>query len=144
MKKLRHIFVLLLALVVFVLGAGTGVVHICSAYCKTQVCSSSLHGCTSHGCGSCSHGTSGADDDSFTALSEHCSCLSLSYNIDFYKISQDDNTVEYMPAVIDILDFLSYDIFQYTSDTSYEIAINAPPYEYDGRTVLAMNSILII
>ena len=145
MKSLRHIFVLLLALVIFIMGAGTGVVHICSAYCKTQMCSSAFHDCISHGGDCCCHKSAcGTEDVSDTSFSEQCSCLNLSYEIDFYKISQNDDSTDYIPVVIDILESFMYDIFRYTENPSYEIAINAPPYKCKGRTLLAMNSILII
>lgn len=146
MKSFKYILVVVLAFVVFVLGAGSGVVHICSVYCKTQVCSSSLHAC--HGQNSmdenCCHYGSDGNDGMKSGLKEHCSCLNVAYNIDFFKLSHDDDSVSYIPVIIDILEFFLYNCSPYKSGLHFEKTINSPPFPYEGRKVLALNSILII
>ena len=96
---LCNILVLILALVVFNLGAGAGVVHICSAYCKTQTCSSVTHSYTDMS-GCCHHSN---DDSSCTSVSEECTCINVHYNIDyFFKVSHEDDVVSFIQMPFDL------------------------------------------
>ena len=128
MKNLCNILVLILALVVFNLGAGAGVVHICSAYCKTQTCSSVTHSHTDMS-GCCHH----SNDDS------------VHYNIDyFFKVSHEDDVVSFIQMPFDLPEHVSNIIPPVSVGLLFSQAPNAPPVCNSGRTLLAFHSVLII
>ena len=141
MKNLCNILVLILALVVFNLGAAAGVVHICSAYCKTQTCSSVMHSHTDMpGC--CHHSN---DDSSCTSVSEECSCINVHYNIDyFFKVSHEDDVVSFIQMPFDLPEHVSNIIPPVSAGLLFSQAPNAPPVCNSGRTLLAFHSVLII
>ena len=140
MKNLYNILVLILVSAVFNLGAGAGVVHICSAYCKTQACSSPIHSHTNMG-GCCHHAN---DDNSCTSVSEECSCINVHYNIDIFKVSQDDDVVSFVPMPFDLPEHVSYISQPVSTGLLFSQAPNAPPVYNSGRTLLAFHSVLII
>lgn len=140
MKNLFNILVLILVSAVFNLGAGAGVVHICSAYCKTQACSSPVHSHTNMG--GCCHHTS--DDNSDVSISEECSCLNVHYNIDFFKVSQDDDMASFIPMPFYLPEHVSYISQPVSTGLLFSQAPNAPPVVCGGRTLLAFHSVLII
>ena len=140
MKNWCNILVFILAFTVFNLGAGDGMVHICSAYCKTQTCSSILHKHTDMS-GCCHHSN---EDTSCTSVSEECSCINVHYNIDFFKVSQDDDMVSFVPMPFDLPEHVSYIIPPVSSGLLFSQAPNAPPVYNSGRTLLAFHSVLII
>lgn len=141
MKNLCNILVLILALVVFNLGAGAGVVHICSAYCKTQTCSSVTHSHTDMS-GCCHHSN---DDSSCTSVSEECSCINVHYNIDyFFKVSHEDDVVSFIQMPFDLPEHVSNIIPPVSAGLLFSQTPNAPPVCNSGRTLLAFHSVLII
>lgn len=142
MKSLRNILVMLLAFVVFNLGAGAGVVHICSAYCQTKICSTETH-THSEEQGCCHHDNEEIDKMHSTIHGE-CSCINVHYNIDFFKVSQDDDMVSFVPMPFDLPEHVSYIIPPVSSGLLFSQAPNAPPVYNSGRTLLAFHSVLII
>ena len=142
MRNLSNILVFILAFTVFNLGAGAGMVHICSAYCKTQACSSSIH----HSCNDtkncCHHSVS---DSSDTSVSEECSCINVHYNIDyFFKVSHEDDVVSFNQMPFDLPEHTYYIVSPVFSGLLFSQAPNAPPVCNSGRTLLAFHSVLII
>ncbi len=150
MKSLRYIVVLFLAFVVFVLGTGAGVVHICSAYCKSQVCSSSSYAGTCshnhiHEGGGCCHNRVEDNSGNRTSLSHHCDCMNVEYSIDYIlKLTQDDDAVSFVQIPMDIPEYISYSFQPVVSLVLLSQAPNAPPVLKEGRTLLALHSTLII
>lgn len=140
MKNLCNILVLMLASMVFNLGAGVGVVHICSAYCKIQACSSAVHShtdmeeCCHHDC----------EVSPYTSVSEECSCINVHYNIDFFKTSQDDDSVSFVPMPFDLPEHITYNFLPVFSGFISSQSSNAPPVIYGGRALLAFHSVLVI
>ena len=150
MKNLRYIVVLLLACVVFVLGTGAGVVHICSVYCKTQVCSSSSHTHVHshrhvHDGGGCCHNRVDDSPESGCQVAEHCSCLNVEYNFDYIlKISQEDDVLPLEMMAVDLPHYTEYNFQASESCLLTSQAPNAPPMDCGGRALLALYSVLII
>ncbi len=144
MKSLRYIFVFLLALLVFTFGAGSIVVHVCSVYCKINVCNNSVPACEKHSDRDFCYDFNSGCEKSVCSLDEECSCLNLSYNIDFYKYSQDENPVCKAQMVMDVLEIFSCYLLRTRTDSLSETAIDMPPLQWSGRKLLAMNSVLII
>lgn len=140
MKNLCNILVFILAFTVFNLGAGAGMVHICSAYCKTQTCSSILHTHTDMS-GCCHHSN---EDTSCTSVSEECSCINVHYNIDFFKVSQDDDMASFVPMPFDLPEHVSYISQPVSTGLLFSQTPNAPPVVNSGRVLLAYHSVLII
>ena len=142
MKNLCNILILVLALIVFNLGAGAGMVHICSAYCKTQACSSSVHHSCSDTKSCCHHSDS---DYSGTSVSEECSCINVHYSIDyFFKDSHEDDAVSFIQMPLDLPEHISYIIPPVSAGLLFSQAPNAPPVINSGRALLANHSVLII
>lgn len=144
MKNFKYIFVLLLAFLVFTFGAGTVVVHVCSVYCKTNVCHSSVSTCEKHSDKDCCHESDYDCDNAGYSFTEECSCLNFSYNIDFYKYSQDENPICKAQMVMDVLEIFSCCLLRTRTDFLSETAIDTPPLQWSSRKLLAMNSVLII
>ena len=142
MKNLYNILILVLALIVFNLGAGAGMVHICSAYCKTQACSSSIHHSCNDTKGCCHHSN---NDNSETSVSEECSCINVHYNIDyFFKVSHEDDAVSFIQMPLDLPEHISYIIPPVSAGLLFSLALHAPPVINSGRALLAYHSVLII
>lgn len=143
MKSLRNILVMLLAFVVFNLGAGAGDVHICSAYCQTKICSTETH-THSEEQGCCHHDNEEIDKMHSTIHGE-CSCINVHYNIDYFlKVSQEDDAVSFMPMPMEIPEHFTYNFQPIYSGVLTSQPSNAPPVKVDGRTLLAFHSVLII
>ena len=142
MKSLRNILVMLLAFVVFNLGAGAGVVHICSAYCQTKICSTETH-THSEEQGCCHHDNEEFDKMNSTIHGE-CSCINVHYNIDYFlKVSQEDDAVSFMPMPMELPEHFTYNFQPIYSGVLTSQPSNAPPVKVDGRTLLAFHSVLI-
>lgn len=140
MKNLCKIFVFILAAMVFNLGAGAGVIHICSTYCKMQACSSPVH---SHAdMYGCCHHTNG--DNVQTSVSEECSCINVHYNIDLFKVSQDDSPVSFVPMPFDLPEHITYNFLPVLLEFLSSQSSNSPPVIHGGRMLLAFHSVLII
>lgn len=143
MKSLRNILVFVLAFIVFNLGAGAGVVHICSAYCKMQTCSSISH--SDIGREGCCHHSDDNIQSSRVSITEECSCINVHYNIDYFlKVSQEDDAVSFSLIPFDLPEHITYCFEPIFPGFISSQPANAPPLIYDGRTLLAFHSVLII
>lgn len=91
--------------------------------------------------GCCHHSN---DETSCTSVSEECSCINVYYNIDFFKVSQDDDLVSSVPMLFDLPEYVSYIISPVSAGLLLPQASNAPPVYDSGRTLLAFHSVLII
>ena len=140
MKNLCNILVFVLAFTVFCLGAGAGMVHICSTCCKAQICSSVMHSHTDMS-GYCYHSN---DNASCTSVSEECSCINVHYNIDFFKVSQNGDLVSFVSVPFDLPEHISYIIPLFSAGLLFLQSPDAPPAYNSGRTLLVFHSVLII
>lgn len=125
MKRLYHIIALVLSLTFFCLGTGMTQLHICSEQCRMEE-SCPMHGHHAVKRPACCAEKAAAASPDGVHVSEACTCLSLSYQADFF--------INHIQTLLP----------ERTPETATEtfVTTHAPPLT--GRHILTFHSVLII